>query len=92
MKGRKMINLEYIKENFNKEKINTYVEPYLEIFNQLRDIEAQWIEETIDDKEFEDILDMYDYLTENITKYFISNYYNRDVLNEKTKAGITKRI
>lgn len=33
---------------------------------------------------------MYDYLTENITKYFLNNYYNKDVLNDETRMGITK--
>lgn len=70
-----MIDLECMKKKLSKKNIDAYVESYLEISGQLEDLEQEWIDSNVEDEEFNDVLDMYDFLTEGITKHFIENYY-----------------
>ncbi len=70
-----MINIEKIKEKIADKEINSYVESYLSISNQLENLQDEWIEGNLNDKEYDSILDMQGYLANKITNYYIDNYY-----------------
>ena len=70
-----MINIEKIKEKIADKEINSYVESYLAISNQLENLQDEWIEGNLNDKEYDSILDMQGYLAYKITNYYIDNYY-----------------
>ena len=70
-----MINIDKIKEKIADKEINSYVESYLAISNQLENLQDEWIEGNLNDKEYDSILDMQGYLAYKITNYYIDNYY-----------------
>lgn len=70
-----MINVDKIKEKIADKEINSYVESYLAISNQLENLQDEWIEGNLNDKEYDSILDMQGYLAYKITNYYIDNYY-----------------
>lgn len=70
-----MINIDKIKEKIADKEINSYVESYLAISNQLENLQDKWIEGNLNDKEYDSILDMQGYLAYKITNYYIDNYY-----------------
>jgi hypothetical protein len=71
-----MVNLKRIKEKISDGRIDSFVESYLEISNQLENLENEWIEGKLKNKEYLNILDMCDYLSEKIAQYYIENYHS----------------
>lgn len=78
MKGNVMIDLEAIKTKISDGKIDSYVESYLEISDQLDTLENELRQGNLEKEENDEILEMYDYLMEKITNYYIGNHYMKE--------------
>jgi len=70
-----MIDLEVIKTKISDGKIDSYVESYLEISDQIDNLENKLREGNLEAKKNDEILEMYDYLMEKITNHYIENHY-----------------
>lgn len=70
-----MIDLEAIKTKISDKKIDSYVESYLEISDQLNTLENELHQGNLEAEKNDEILEMYDYLMEKITNYYIENHY-----------------
>lgn len=70
-----MIDLEAMKTKISDGKIDSYVELYLEISDQLENLENELRQGNLEIEENDEILEMYDYLMEKITNYYIKNHY-----------------
>lgn len=73
-----MIDLDKVKEKLTNQNIEFYVETYLDISSQFENFEDEWLGGKIDEKYYNQILDMHDYLAGYIANYFIQNYYIKD--------------
>ena len=78
MKGNVMIDLEAIKTKISDGKIDSYVELYLAISDKLDTLENELRQGNLEKKENDKILEMYDYLMEKITNYYIENHYMKE--------------
>lgn len=78
MKGNVMIDLEAIKTKISDGKIDSYVESYLEISDQLDTLENELRQGNLEKEENDEILEMCDYLMEKITNYYIQNHYMKE--------------
>ena len=70
-----MIDLEAMKTKISDGKIDSYVELYLEISDQLENLENELRQGNLEIEENDEILEMYDYLMEKIANYYIENHY-----------------
>ncbi|HEN3086605.1 TPA: hypothetical protein U4V93_001901 [Streptococcus agalactiae] len=50
----------------------------MDISSQFENFEDEWLDGKIDEKYYNQILDMHDYLAGYIANYFIQNYYIKD--------------
>lgn len=73
-----MIDLEAIKTKISDGKIDSYVESYLEISDQLDTLENELRQGNLEKEENDEILEMYDYLMEKIANYYIENLYMKE--------------
>ena len=73
-----MTDLEAIKSKISDGKIHSYVESYLEISEQIDNFENELHQGSLKELDNNEILVMYDYLMEKITKYYIENYYMKE--------------
>lgn len=73
-----MIDLEAIKTKISDGKIDSYVESYLEISDQLDTLENELRQGNLEKEENDEILEMCDYLMEKITNYYIQNHYMKE--------------
>lgn len=73
-----MIDLDKVKEKLTDKNIKNYVETYLDISSQFENFEDEWLDGKIEEKYYNQILDMHDYLAGYIANYFIQNYYIKD--------------
>ena len=73
-----MIDLEAIKTKISDGKIDSYVESYLEISDQLDSLEDEFRQGNLEKDKNDEILEMYDYLMEKITNYYIENHYMKE--------------
>ena len=73
-----MIDLEAIKTKISDGKIDSYVESYLEISDQLDTLENELRQGNLEKEENDEILEMCDYLMEKITNYYIENHYMKE--------------
>ena len=73
-----MIDLEAIKTKISDGKIDSYVELYLAISDKLDTLENELRQGNLEKKENDKILEMYDYLMEKITNYYIENHYMKE--------------
>lgn len=62
-------------ERIRRKNIDVYVESYLEISDQLENLQDERLDGNLEERKYNQILDMYDYLTESITRYFIKTEY-----------------
>ena len=76
-----MIDLEAIKTKISDGKIDSYVESYLEISDQLDTLENELRQGNLEKEENDEILEMYDYLMEKIANYYIKNHYKPNNLS-----------
>ena len=86
-----MIDLEVIKTKISDGKIDSYVESYLEISDQIDNLENELRKGNLEAEKNDEILEMYDYLAEKISRYYIDNHYLKEYGNGKTRVGIIKR-
>ena len=73
-----MIDLEAIKTKISDGKIDSYAESYLAISDQLDTLENELRQGNLEKEENDEILEMYDYLMEKITNYYIDNHYMKE--------------
>ena len=73
-----MIDLVAIKTKISDGKIDSYVESYLEILDQLDTLENELRQGNLEKEENDEILEMYHYLMEKITNYYIGNHYMKE--------------
>ena len=73
-----MIDLEAIKTKISDGKIDSYVESYLEISDKLDTLENELRQGNLEKEDNDEILEMYDYLMEKITNYYIENHYMKE--------------
>lgn len=81
MKGKVMIDLEAIKTKISDGKIDSYVESYLAILDKLDTLENELRQGNLEKEENDEILEMYYYLMEKITNYYIKNHYKPNNLS-----------
>ena len=62
-------------ERIRRKNIDVCVELYLEISDQLEILQDEKLDGNLEERKYNQILDMYDYLTESITRYFIKMEY-----------------
>lgn len=62
-------------ERIRRKNIDVYVESYLEISDQLENLQDERLDGNLEERKYNQILYMYDYLTESITRYFIKTEY-----------------
>ena len=70
-----MLNLNIIKTTIKTHNISNYVKSYLEISNEFENLYSNWIDGKIDVDYYNEVLSLYDYLSEKIADYYIRNYY-----------------
>lgn len=73
-----MIDLEAIKTKISDGKIDSYVESYLLISDKLDTLENELRQGNLEKEENDEIFEMYDYLMEKITNYYIDNHYMKE--------------
>lgn len=73
-----MIDLEAIKTKISDGQIDSYVESYLAISDKLDTLENELRQGNLEKEENDEILEMYDYLMEKITNYYIENHYMKE--------------
>ena len=78
MKGKVMIDLEAIKTKISDGKIDSYVESYVEISDQIDNLENELRKGNLEAEKNNEILEMYDYLAEKISRYYIDNHYLKE--------------
>jgi hypothetical protein len=78
MKGNVMIDLEAIKTKISDGKIDSYVESYVEISDQIDNLENELRKGNLEAEKNDEILEMYDYLAEKISRYYIDNHYLKE--------------
>ena len=78
MKGKVMIDLEAIKTKISDGKIDSYVESYVEISDQIDNLENELRKGNQEAEKNDEILEMYDYLAEKISRYYIDNHYLKE--------------
>lgn len=73
-----MIDLEAIKTKISDGKIDSYVESYVEISDQIDNLENELRKGNQEAEKNDEILEMYDYLAEKISRYYIDNHYLKE--------------
>lgn len=73
-----MIELEAIKTKISDGKIDSYVESYVEISDQIDNLENELRKGNLEAEKNDEILEMYDYLAEKISRYYIDNHYLKE--------------
>ena len=73
-----MIDLEAIKTKISDGKIDSYVESYLTISDKLDTLENELRKGNLEAEKNNEILEMYDYLAEKISRYYIDNHYLKE--------------
>ncbi|MFM1533817.1 hypothetical protein ABGF38_01255 [Helcococcus ovis] len=73
-----MIDLEAIKTKISDGKIDSYVESYVEISDQIDNLENELRKGNLEAEKNDEILEMYDYLAEKISRYYIDNHYLKE--------------
>lgn len=73
-----MIDLEAIKTKISDGKIDSYVESYVEISDQIDNLENELLKGNLEAEKNDEILEMYDYLAEKISRYYIDNHYLKE--------------
>ena len=73
-----MIDLEAIKTKISDGKIDSYVESYVEISDQIDNLENELRKGNLEAEKNNEILEMYDYLAEKISRYYIDNHYLKE--------------
>ena len=73
-----MIDLEAIKTKISDGKIDSYVESYVEMSEQIDNLENELRKGNLEAEKNDEILEMYDYLAEKISRYYIDNHYLKE--------------
>lgn len=73
-----MIDLEAIKTKISDGKVDSYVESYVEISDQIDNLENELRKGNLEAEKNDEILEMYDYLAEKISRYYIDNHYLKE--------------
>ena len=73
-----MIDLEAMKTKISDGKIDSYVESYLVISDKLDTLENELRQGNLEKEKNDEIVEMYDYLAEKISRYYIDNHYLKE--------------
>lgn len=69
------LDIDRIKDDLDKRDIETYVKAYIYMSDNLESSFEAMIEKKLSDTKFKKILEFYDYLSAEITRYFIIRDY-----------------